>query len=40
MTAREIRALIEQFLDEAGWVFSRRVSLLLDELIIREESRR
>jgi hypothetical protein len=35
-----VRALVEAALDESGWPWSRRLSLLLDELVIREEAER
>jgi hypothetical protein len=34
-----IRELIEAALDEIRWTWCRRLSLLLDELIAREEQR-
>jgi hypothetical protein len=36
VTPRQARVLLEHFLDEAGWVFCRRTSLLIDALIARE----
>jgi hypothetical protein len=36
-TPRRVRALLEAVLDECGWVFCRRVSLLLDELVRSED---
>jgi hypothetical protein len=37
VTPRHVRALIESLLDESGWAWRRRLSLLLDELVLREE---
>jgi hypothetical protein len=37
MTPRRVHGLLEGLLDELGWIWSRRTSLLLDELISREE---
>ena len=38
MSPRRVRALLEHVLDELSWIRCRRTSLLLDELIRREES--
>jgi hypothetical protein len=38
MTARRARGLFEDVLDEYDWRWCRRLSLLLDELVSREES--
>ena len=37
VSARQIRALLEATLDELGWLWCRRLSLLVDELIARQE---
>jgi hypothetical protein len=37
VTPREVRALLEAALDEAGWTWCRETSLLLDALLVREE---
>ena len=37
MTPRRARQLLEAALDECGWRWCRRMSLLLDELLLREE---
>jgi hypothetical protein len=37
VTARRMRELIEALLDETGWPWCQRWSLLLDKLLIREE---
>ena len=37
MTPRRVRALLEGLLDELGWVWCRRTSLVVDELLQREE---
>jgi hypothetical protein len=37
MTARRARALLEAALDSTGWPFCRRCSLLIDELVQRQE---
>jgi hypothetical protein len=36
--ARAVRAVIEWALSDCGWPYSRRLSLLLDYYLIREES--
>jgi hypothetical protein len=35
---RRVRALLEAALDECGWPWCRRASLLLDELLSREDA--
>ncbi len=37
MKARQVRGLLEAGLDECGWKWCRRLSLLFDELLLREE---
>jgi len=37
MSPRQVRALLEAALDEVGWRWCRRASLLLDETLISEE---
>ena len=37
LTPRRVRALLEAALDEVQWPYVRRLSLLLDALIIRGE---
>jgi hypothetical protein len=34
---RPVRELVEAVLDEIAWTWCRRISLMLDELIAREE---
>jgi hypothetical protein len=38
MSPRRGRELLEAALDESGWIWCRRSSLLLDELVARQES--
>jgi len=37
LSPRQARALFEVALDAVGWPWSRRISLLIDELLRREE---
>lgn len=37
MSARYVRRLLEAALDEIGWPWCRRTSLMLDELLSRQE---
>jgi hypothetical protein len=38
--ARAVRAIVEATLDATGWLFSRRLSLWLDALLVLEEGER
>lgn len=40
MTVRRVRALLEAALEDMGWPWCRRLSLLLDERLPRQESAR
>jgi hypothetical protein len=37
VTPRRVRAVLEAAPDECGWVFCRRVSLMIDEMLQRED---
>jgi hypothetical protein len=37
LSPRQVRALLEAALDEVSWIWCRRISLLLDALIMRGE---
>jgi hypothetical protein len=36
MMPRRVRQLLESALDEVSWIWSRRISLLIDEALARE----
>ena len=37
MLPRHVRALLERLLDECAWAWCRRLSLLIDKAVVREE---
>jgi hypothetical protein len=37
MLPRHVHALLERLLDECAWPWCRRLSLLIDETVVREE---